>query len=745
MKKVFILFILFMFVAHAFAKKEIIEITIPKEPVNISAKKMKVDSNKDIVEAFGNVYLTSSHYKIRADYARYERKQKRVYLKGNIFASWDKNNIYAKELLVYVSNSTGWIKSGDIFYAVPHLYFRGEKIDKTGKNTFAFKHIEVTGCDSDVPDWSFVIKRGDIKDDGEARLYHVKFKIKNHTIFYFPYLQVPVLVKRKSGFLIPEYYSSSIDGNGLILPYYLALSIEQDITFYPGYLGRRGKYTGIEYRFTPDVQTKGFFLVSYLKDKIRYKTETDAPSDYSGDGLIRPNENRYWIRGKLDGYVVSPELELKLDVDYTSDQDFLRKFDSGYLGFERSRKEFLNVFGRDINNKDDLLRKNTLLLNRGFNIGNLYLKAEYYENLKYKNHNLDPVYDDTVQRVPEIGFNLYKTPLFGGLIDLESDSSISYFYRRYGVQGMRIDIYPSLSKTISTDIATIIPKISLRDSAYFLKDRDPELTESFENRYLFEFDLNISTQLYKVFDFSLNKKNYLIKHIITPEIKYFYRSTRSREDIPSFDSIDSLSREQKITYSLDNHFTLKYFDENNAPLYRNVLRLKLSETYDIKEAGREQNLKKYPKRPFTDIRTEYEFTPLDKFNVNGNIWISPYIPGITEAENRVDIKFLKQINGYISHDYKRELKDDIHRQNQEKLSNLEFGTTFSPNNKWEISYSDNRDLTLAKTIERKLTINYKHQCWSVATELSHTRDEDKIMIIVTLGTLGEVSQGFNLK
>ena len=76
MKKFIFGFILFIFVAHVYAKKGIMELSLPKEPVNISAKRIKVNNNKNIVEAFGNVYLSSSHYKIRADYARYEKKEK---------------------------------------------------------------------------------------------------------------------------------------------------------------------------------------------------------------------------------------------------------------------------------------------------------------------------------------------------------------------------------------------------------------------------------------------------------------------------------------------------------------------------------------------------------------------------------------------------------------------------------------------------------------------------------------------
>lgn len=79
-------------------------------------------------------------------------------------------------------------------------------------------------------------------------------------------------------------------------------------------------------------------------------------------------------------------------------------------------------------------------------------------------------------------------------------------------------------------------------------------------------------------------------------MEYFYRSMRIRDDIPAFDSIDTLTRENKIIYSLDNHFTLKYFDEDQNALYRDVLRIKLSQTYDIKEAGRDTNLKKISKK-----------------------------------------------------------------------------------------------------------------------------------------------------
>ncbi len=742
MKKILCIFVFIVFTSRCFAQSNLIKLPLKNEQFTLSAKRVKYDSNNGIIEAFSNVFLSSSTYKIHADYARYEKRYKRVYLKGNVSARWDSNIIKGREVLVYITNSTGWIKGGEIFYSIPHLYFRGDKIDKTGNNTFSFENMEVTGCDTKVPDWSFFIKRGNISSNGEAYLHHVKFMVKRRSIMYLPYMQLPVLVKRKSGFLVPEYISSSTKGTGLILPYYLVISREQDMTLYPGFLSKRGVISGIEYRFVPNIETKGFFMLNYLHDRITYASEKNAPFSLSTDGLIRPNKNRYWIRGKLNSYLFEPDIKLKLDIDYVSDQDFLREFDAGYLGFERSRDIFLDVFGRDIKNKDSLIRQNALLIERTYGGGNIYLKAEYLENLMYKNGNLDPSKDATPERIPEMGFNVYKTPLLKGVFDFESTGSITYFSRRHLTYGTRVDLYPSFSKTFSLNYATIIPKVSFRNTSYILQQRDKDRMDSFENRFLAEFDLNVHTQLYRIYH--IGDKGTSIRHIISPEVEYFYRSVKTRDDIPVFDSIDTITREQKIRYSLNNHFTLKRY-EMGRPIYRDILQLKFYQTYDIKEARRERDLKKYPKRPFTDIRTEYVFTPSSRFSLKGNVWFSPYIKGITESEQRVEFVPFDFFSGFISHDYTRKITDDIHRPNQAKMSILGYGLTFLSDNKWELSYEDSRDLEAGDVVRQRLLVKYKHQCWSVLTEFSHTQDEDKIMVTITLGSLGEVSQNFKLQ
>ncbi len=747
MQKCFLFVCLFFLITFkiANAKDNVLKLTLKRSPFHMTADRVKYHSEQEIIEAFGNVYLSSEDYKIRADYGKYDKKNRIIYLKKNVSANWNGNIISGDEIEVYVTNSTGWIRGGEIFYSVPHLYFRGKLMEKTGNKTFVFKDTEITGCDSRVPDWSLWIKKGRIDEDGEARLRHVFFEIKKHKVFYFPYLQLPVLVKRKSGFLIPEFVSSSRDGRGGILPYYHVLSEEQDVTFYPGYLTKRGKLLGVEYRFAPNLKTKGLVMVSYLHDKVDYNTETDAPYSYE-EGLIRPNKNRYWIRGKINSYFLNPDIDLKMDIDYVSDQDYLREFDSGYLGYESSRASFKDAFGRDILNKDSLIRENFLTLTKNINLGSLYFKTIYREDVRYKNHNLDPTKDTTVQTLPEIGFNLYKTPILDDKFDLEAHSAATYFYRRYSTKGTRVDLYPKVSKTLSFIYGTIIPSIALRNTSYFLDDTVGNDMQNFENRFLLETNIDYSTQLYRVFRFGKNGIDQIaVRHMVNPELGYFHRFLRTRDDLPRFDSVDSYTREEYISYSLDNIFTLKTTNENGAKKYRDIAKLKISQKYDLKEAGREKDLHTYPKRPFSDVRLEYRLIPVENLSLTGNLWFSPYIKGITELENRFEIRPTTNLNLHTSYNYQRKLTDDIHRLNQEKLSTISFGGTFNLNNKWEFSFENEKDLYRDEVVKTWAIVRYRHQCWSISTEFDHTQDEDRVVIYISLGSLGEINQGFRLQ
>ena len=64
--------------------------------------------------------------------------------------------------------------------------------------------------------------------------YDSFLELSGRTILYLPYFSHPSpQVKRKSGFLVPKYRSSSSLGESFEIPYYYVLSDYEDLTFSP--------------------------------------------------------------------------------------------------------------------------------------------------------------------------------------------------------------------------------------------------------------------------------------------------------------------------------------------------------------------------------------------------------------------------------------------------------------------------------------------------------------------------------
>jgi LPS-assembly protein len=101
----------------------------------------------------------------------------------------------------------------------------------------------------------------------------------------------------------------------------------------------KGLMLGAEYRMVPDIHSKGIWKIDYLFDQ-----QTESQSLYSDNAdMSRENRNRWWARGKFDGYVGEPDWNLKFDLDVVSDQDYLREFSRGYSGFKKVGGIFCNI------------------------------------------------------------------------------------------------------------------------------------------------------------------------------------------------------------------------------------------------------------------------------------------------------------------------------------------------------------------------------------------------------------------
>jgi LPS-assembly protein len=730
------------------------------EPWNLDADRILVRDEENIIEAFGNVQLTRMDNYLQADYAKLYTDTNWLYLKGNISAYWDDDFLDGDEAELDLKNNVGWLKNGQVFMTDPHMYITGERLEKTGENTYSFSQGIMTSCDGDVPPWSIKSSRGKMTVEGYARLWHPRFRVKDRSVLYSPYLIVPVKTERQSGFLIPDLGYESGYGTNINLPYYYVIDDQRDVTFYPNYFSERGVMLGLEYRHTPGLLTKGLWRADWMRDREKHDTADNEPSRFDDDGLFRPNRDRYWLRGKYDGNDIATGWSYKVDLDYVSDQNYLREFKSGQSGFSRSRDEFLDSFGRDIGDHDRLIRTSIISAARNWSHVGLDARLVYADNLRYKNRNLPSGQNPTLQRFPEINLNLFRTRIGNSPFEVEASNQAVYFWREQGTRAARIDLHPRIRMPLNSALGTLTPRIGWRQTAYYIDEfeNDPagrNTDDRFQTKGIYDFNLNAYTNLFRIFDLgplpdagpdSVGQSSWTrIKHSITPEVDYDYIPEINQNKFPRFDSVDRIAPREELTYSLSNVFTRRKDavtsggEAGSQPFlstsYRDFFRLKFEQSYDFREARRREDQDRFSRRPFSDVLTEIEFNPGRFISFRNKTWYSLYENRVTEHEHRLTATWPEKMSAWFSLDFLERI-NEFKRRINEKTSIMEVGTNIDFIRNWRFNLVYRSDLDSGRDLEKRLGITYLHQCYSLELSIVDTDYDYKYEVRINLLNLG---------
>ena len=748
----------------------------PSTPWHLSADRIVTQQDLELAEAWGSVLLTKEGSTLQAEYARYYWDTQWVYLEGDVKAHWGGDYLEAEQAEFDLKNEVGWLQEGIIRVQDPSLIFEGERLEKTGPGTYSFETATVTSCEGSPPDWSIRAGQGKITLDGYASLRSTSFLVRDQPVLYSPYLVVPVKTRRQSGFLIPEFSASSRLGTGVNLPYYHVLDEENDLTLYLNGMSDRGLMLGAEFRHTPTLDSKGWWRADWLSDRESASTEKEEDDQFDDDGLVRPNHDRYWIRSKFNAYLPHSRWETKLDLDWVSDQNYLREFDNGLSGFEDSRDTLLEEFGRDIDDKDDLTRTSVWTLARNWTNFGFQSRVEYGQNLRYRNDNLDSGDDPTLQRLPELNFNFYKSRLATSPFEWEARNELTYFWRRRGTTGVRLDLHPRLSLPLTSSYGTIIPTVGWRQTLYAIdrfQDAPANVDEddSYLDRGLLDFQVQAFSEAFRVFDLSpspepgestLGQSRWTrLKHSIRPEVEYSYIPDQRQSDLPFFDRVDRIEPRDMVTACLTNVLTWRR--DSVVPLaaaddqyglktdYLDFLRVRLEQSYDFREDDRDRDLDRFPARPFSELLLEVRVKPTPWFSLWNRTWYSHYEGTVTEHEHFLRFTLPERGFAYFGLDYRSDaVENDIWRRRRleefaaepidlDPLSVFRIGGELALSPAWTVRASYHRDLEEDENIATTFGLTYASQCWSVDALLDASPDENRIefrLNLLELGSLG---------
>lgn len=720
----------------------------PEDPDKwvFTADKVVGDHVSEYVEATGNCTLVMGENTIRADFARYYQETGWIYLRGNIRARWEGDFLEATEAEFDLNNMLGWLRDGRIFVAKPHVWVEAERLERRPGDSYSFRNARVTRCSGETPAWSLTARNGDIMLDGNVRVYHSAFRIKDVPVFYWPYASLPTGMDRQSGFLMPDVGVSDRLGFKYNQPYYWVINDEADATIYENWMSKRGLMQGVELRYAPDSRSRGMVLGTWLNDAKVDNSEEDEDGSFDDDGLTRPNRNRWWMVGKYNGWLGSPQWKLKADLDMVSDQNYLREFKDGMIGYNDISKELEDKFGRNIDDADSLLRTNQVFLSRSWDKGGVSARAEYQQNLAFMNGNLDESKNPTVQTLPQLDAYLWKDSLFDSMVEFETNAQYSYFHRNHGDSGHRLDLRPSASIPLRTRYLTVIPKASLYQTFYETDKEDMDITfddvtyvsnsteDGFHSRTVWEGGATLFSELERVY--MLNEpvvptlsnsgvsRWTKLRHSVTPRVEYTYRPNLTNQSkLPYFDSRDRLYGKNEATYSLTNVFDrrrdqvvmVSNADGSSTPVlksdYLDFMTVRFQQSYDRREATR-KDYDQYERRPFSDFMAEVILKPEDYVSLTMRAWYSPYMGKVTEHEHLLTLYKAGLGEVYMGLDF-REPVDEYLRQRDDRMNILRAGGKWQFADNMELGLDWRQDIDDNENLETSLNLRWKRECYDV--------------------------------
>ncbi|QJA06390.1 LPS-assembly protein LptD [Thermosulfurimonas marina] len=675
----------------------------------IEARRLTVYHDRRVAVAEGQVVITGKGLTIFASRARYEMETKRLWLSGpvkilTLHGDWLKG----RQAFLDLRSGEGRVDGALLFIQKDRVRVRARRLERLSEDRYVAYRAVITTCEMDCekePSWSFRARKV-VVSEGYARGRWVSFWVKRLPLAASPYLSLPVKRRRKSGFLFPRLVTGSRTGAGVEVPLFLALHDSFDLTLSPLYTGKRGLLFSAEGRWRVSRDARGLLRYRYLHDRLEDK-------DYNGDGIRRGNQSRYWITARVD-QPLAQRIALHLDLDLLSDRDFLEEFEGGPFGFSETHRQYLEWFGRGLEERNQTYRTSRLWLDHLRE--NTYLEASG----TYRDAVLPGRQPSMLSPLGDLYFRALRRPLFGPLhFDFSLDST--YWYREEGSRGLRTEVVPEIS--LEQALGPLETQVAYR----FLHTRydvdwDNGTTEDL-TRTLYEIEARASLEFYRIYGTGPRR----FRHSLRPYLHYFYRPPENQEDFPLWRAEDRLPPAHWLEYGLLQFVTLREEPSPGRLRYRDLLRFKLYQRYDFREATRELSAAEEERRPFSNLIGELEFqSPGGRLSLRYDAEYNFY--GLGLARQELTLSLTRVLLDRFSLGYQRD------RLRQVKQLNLSGSWRFL--RRFVLHGALSRNLLREETSSASLGLTYEASCYSVDLTLGITPEETRFSFWINLLGVG---------
>jgi LPS-assembly protein len=684
-------------------------------PVTIEADRISYDREKDTYLAEGHVVIRLSLGILRADSVVLERIANTALATGHVFLQSDGDILEGERVEFDISRKTGVVSEGRLFVSNNHLYVRGARIEKRGEATYRIQQARATTCDGDRPDWQLTGRELNVTVDGYGTLRGGKFLVKDVPVLYIPYLLFPAKKTRQTGFLFPRIgYSSNKDGWDVELPFYWAIARGADATFFQRYMEKRGFQEGVEFRYVLGENSFGTLYGDYMHDNKEVSETLD-------------NRSREWDSKDRWSYYLNHEtrfgqdLYFRADVVKVSDSWYFRDFSSqNYFSDHYSTagdqrfKRVSFVGNESLPSLDSKMR-----LVKDWPLYNLTILGQYTDNFA------TPGNAATLQQYPEIALTGIRRPLLGTPLLGEFGASYDYYYRSEGQKGHLYDFKPTFSLPFHLlGAVKVVPFAGLQGTFW---DRNDKMEDGYEkqgDRELYHAGVHLSTEAFRVFNMdrqSLEK----IRHGIKPEVIYSFTPFVHQDDRPDF--VAGIDERNQMTFALTNTLMGRFHGEKGETDYRDLLRLKLAQTYDIREASRNVLPEGKQRRPFGDLDMELDLTPLNYLSLQARHRFSPNSGEWKQTDYEANLRDGRGDSLSLEYRYTQDMVEGI---------NLTLKTVLMKS--LDIAYTVRKNELDDQTVDNALSVRFYRQCWDFKVTYSDANGDRRFMVAFSLLGAGRI-------
>jgi LPS-assembly protein len=422
------------------------------QPTTMRAEEFAGRPDREL-NMYRNVEVTRGATGITADTACFRQVEDEVTAQGHI-SMWRFGDRYKGDALqLNLETGKGWVLNPAYHLQMNNAQGKAARIDFLGENQALVVDGTYSTCEGPAPDWylkTSTLNLDSGRDVGTAGQTVIYFK--DAPILFTPALSFSLSGARRSGWLPPSIGTGSKGAAEVMVPYYVNIAPNRDLTLYPRYIFNRGLQMGATGR--------------YLGESSR--------GPYSGETHLEvlPNDrvahrDRWWI-DTLHSQVLAPGWSFGWNAHAASDDEYPSDF-SRTVAASAERQ---------------LLRE--LRTDYSGHYWSLNVRAQSYQVLQ------DPASQDpnnpnaaalTVprpyDRLPQINFHAGRYDVLGGF-DWAADAELVRFSHPDGdlVQGNRANLVTQVSYPVVRPGWFVTPKLTLHATQYDLENNiDPETNQ----------------------------------------------------------------------------------------------------------------------------------------------------------------------------------------------------------------------------------------------------------------------------